>query len=703
MAALYEATTLCVLNVGPGGSDSGISGIEPSADDDQVVVTDSARSVTVYKVSDKKALGSWTVKQGQTVTCPAIYNPQTSEYVVVTDSKVIRVWKDSDINIDRAFKTTVSADVWRVLSVPDSEPLVLFQRGAVRRLDTLLADPQQPVENVLPEEAVIRWSAVLNVEQQPCLMFLSEQKGETLLLMQRRHPDSAARYRLEGGEAPLSCSALPCDGGVRLFCLYSSGSVYESVVPIRGAGGVVEEVQPLPRTLLLNLPVGEGKLESASAVSLDDAHVALVGVPHPSAGPGKDFLCIWNTNFQTLQAAKEMAGRIYGQLWCSCGKLYVPHGKSLSVIPFKCQKSSLAAAMGKLRQAGSNVPASGLYTSVPSWTAATPDMRSTKRTLLRSRDVSFLRLNQFLEDVKIASAEEVQKKVSAFLSNLKNLHVIQVAAGGLASVLVSRCQEQPGFYPHSALVQLVHSQCLSYSVCPHLLTLALEKKDYALCQFCLQVFPDIPEAVACSCLKAFLSESDGTLDTVSLERDSVAFVEGLIANSTQEGGETQQNGFCPTTQVEDGGGGPTHTTPAVLTRSSMPLDMKCPVGLHKAVLLNEILQVAYSDCFLLLHLKTLSAPQVILFLQYLQFLYGKYSQDLHTQVSALRSPAMTQVCERVISCVRLWFFSDLIGTFSHCRFWTGSACWWTPTSQCWLWPQRQESCCPTFTRSYDYR
>uniref|UniRef100_A0AAY4A958 Nucleolar protein 11 n=1 Tax=Denticeps clupeoides TaxID=299321 RepID=A0AAY4A958_9TELE len=574
MAALYEATTLCVLNVGPGGSDSGISGIEPSADDDQVVVTDSARSVTVYKVSDKKALGSWTVKQGQTVTCPAIYNPQTSEYVVVTDSKVIRVWKDSDINIDRAFKTTVSADVWRVLSVPDSEPLVLFQRGAVRRLDTLLADPQQPVENVLPEEAVIRWSAVLNVEQQPCLMFLSEQKGETLLLMQRRHPDSAARYRLEGGEAPLSCSALPCDGGVRLFCLYSSGSVYESVVPIRGAGGVVEEVQPLPRTLLLNLPVGEGKLESASAVSLDDAHVALVGVPHPSAGPGKDFLCIWNTNFQTLQAAKEMAGRIYGQLWCSCGKLYVPHGKSLSVIPFKCQKSSLAAAMGKLRQAGSNGT--------------------------------------------IASAEEVQKKVSAFLSNLKNLHVIQVAAGGLASVLVSRCQEQPGFYPHSALVQLVHSQCLSYSVCPHLLTLALEKKDYALCQFCLQVFPDIPEAVACSCLKAFLSESDGTLDTVSLERDSVAFVEGLIANSTQEGGETQ---------------------------SSMPLDMKCPVGLHKAVLLNEILQVAYSDCFLLLHLKTLSAPQVILFLQYLQFLYGKYSQDLHTQVSALRSPAMTQILD----------------------------------------------------------
>lgn len=27
-----------------------------------------------------------------------------------------------------------------------------------------------------------------------------------------------------------------------------------------------------------------------------------------------DYLCIWNTNFQTLQAGKEMAGRIYGQV-----------------------------------------------------------------------------------------------------------------------------------------------------------------------------------------------------------------------------------------------------------------------------------------------------------------------------------------------------------------------------------------------------
>lgn len=44
---------------------------------------------------------------------------------------------------------------------------------------------------------------------------------------------------------------------------------------------------PLPRSLLLSLPVGEGRLEAASALVLDEAHVAVVGVPHPSAGAGK--------------------------------------------------------------------------------------------------------------------------------------------------------------------------------------------------------------------------------------------------------------------------------------------------------------------------------------------------------------------------------------------------------------------------------
>lgn len=48
---------------------------------------------------------------------------------------------------------------------------------------------------------------------------------------------------------------------------------------------------PLSRSLLLSLPVGEGPLEAASALILDEAHIAVVGVPHPSAGTGKGLYC----------------------------------------------------------------------------------------------------------------------------------------------------------------------------------------------------------------------------------------------------------------------------------------------------------------------------------------------------------------------------------------------------------------------------
>ena len=51
MATLYEGYTLCGLVKSPNSLDSGIHGIELESDNDHVVVTDSTRSVTLYKVS----------------------------------------------------------------------------------------------------------------------------------------------------------------------------------------------------------------------------------------------------------------------------------------------------------------------------------------------------------------------------------------------------------------------------------------------------------------------------------------------------------------------------------------------------------------------------------------------------------------------------------------------------------------------------
>lgn len=60
------------------------------------------------------------------------------------------------------------------------------------------------------------------------------------------------------------------------------------MVSVRGLGADEgAQVQSLPRSLPLRLPVGEGLLQAASALVLDEAHVAVIGAPHPSAGAGK--------------------------------------------------------------------------------------------------------------------------------------------------------------------------------------------------------------------------------------------------------------------------------------------------------------------------------------------------------------------------------------------------------------------------------
>uniref|UniRef100_A0A3Q3JXN6 Nucleolar protein 11 n=1 Tax=Monopterus albus TaxID=43700 RepID=A0A3Q3JXN6_MONAL len=639
MAALYEGYTLCGLVPAQNLSNSSIQGIEEGRDSDHVVVTDSTRSVMLYKVSDQKLLGSWTVKQGQTLTCSAVFNSQTKEYVAVSDNKVIRIWKEDAVLLDKTFKATVTSDVWRVHCQQGWEPVVLFQRGAVSLLDSLLSAPQQPIKEILDQEEAIRWSTSIVAETQQFVIFTTEQKGDHFLYLQRLNPNGLQRYRLEREEpglAPLSFSVSCRDKQIFLLYLYPNGHVYQSVVSLRGLGADEgAHALPLPRSLLLVLPVGVGLLEAASALVLDEAHVAVVGVPHPSAGASKDFLCIWNTNFQTLQAGKEMAGETFN-LWRYSNKLFIPHGKTLSVIPYDCPKSSLASALGKLRQAKTEAPA-----SIPSWNnILNGEKAQPPRTVEPKKTFLFL--------IQTAPIEEVQKEVEGLVSRA-DTQDLQPSVGQLASALVSRSLADPAFYTPATLAQLVHTQCLCHSVCPDLVLLALERKDYFLCQLCLHFFPDIPEAVTCACLKTFISMSDMDAEKASLEPDSVCFMKTLI--SKERGQTGLQNGFSPTSFEEDcsdalsGGGTVLKSGAEDKEKTSTAPEQTCPVGLHKAVLLNEVLQTAYSDMFLLPHLKDLSSHHVVLFLQYLQFLYLKYSQDVFPQVHGLRSPSLTQIMD----------------------------------------------------------
>nr|XP_057946739.1 nucleolar protein 11-like [Doryrhamphus excisus] len=649
MAALYEAYTLCGLVPPESLSNSGIQGIEAERDSDHVIVTDSSRCVTLYKVSDQKPLGSWTVKEGNCLTCPAVYNTHTKEYVTVTDNKVIRIWKEEDVVLDKTFKATVSSDILRIHCVARGDPVVLFQRGAVRLLDSLLSAPQQPIEEVLAPEETIRWSTNIAAETQQFVIFTTEQNGDSFLYLQKLNPNILHKYQLEREDSdlsPLSISASYRDRLIHLLYLYPNGHVYQSVISVIGLGADQgAQTLPLRRKLLLALSV-KGRLGAASALPLDDAHIAVIGVPHPSAGAGKDFLCIWNIHFQTLQAGKEISGKIFGQLWGYSSKLFIPHGKTLSVIPYECTKSSLASALGKLKQGRTEESRS--LVSVPSWNnifqeeSTQPSKRVETRAvrMRRTQSTSDLTVEQVLAHIKTKRMDEVEKEVEGLLTRTDTQDMHQWV-GQLASSLVSRSMADPAFYTPTTLAQLVHTRCVCYSVCPDLMQLALEKKDYLLCQLCLQLFPDIPEAVTCTCLKAFISLPDADAENLKLEPDSISFMETLTSRAHSQFG--LQNGFSSTSSAADHPDVTKSKTDKEET--STPLEHTCPVGLHKAVLLNEVLQTAFSDDLLLPHLRNLSSQHVVLFLQYLQFLYLNYNEDSVLQRHGYRSPNLPQIMD----------------------------------------------------------
>ncbi|KFO18085.1 Nucleolar protein 11 [Fukomys damarensis] len=198
MAALEDEFTLSALALGTGPD--GLLGVEPSDKTDHFLVTDRSRTVVLYKVSDQKPLGSWSVKQGQIITCPAVCNFQTGEHIVVHDNKVLRIWNNEDVNLDKVFKATLSAEVHKIHSIQGTEPLVLFRGGAVRGLEALLAEPQQKIETVISDGEVIKWTKFFMVFRHPALVFITEKDGNHFAYVQMFNSQNLSKYSLFLGQ-----------------------------------------------------------------------------------------------------------------------------------------------------------------------------------------------------------------------------------------------------------------------------------------------------------------------------------------------------------------------------------------------------------------------------------------------------------------------------------------------------------------------
>ncbi|NWS44047.1 NOL11 protein, partial [Probosciger aterrimus] len=653
MAALCESFTLCGLGPSSGvGLDGGLLALEPGPDRDHVLLTDRGRTATLFKVSDQKPLGCWSAKHGQIITCPVVCNFETHEYIAVHDDKVLRIWKNTDVHLDKVFKATLSADVYRIHSLPKGGPVVLFKGGGVRTLDVLLEAPQQEIENIISDE-VIKWSEAFMEHQQPVLIFATEKDGNSFVYIQKLKMNNLHKYKLEQQELskPLSFTAYIKNQIITLLCLSSNDSVYKFLIPLQQ--NTEEEEQILPRSLLLNLSVSGSVLKGTSFVVLDKDHIAVLGSLATAGEESKECLTIWNTKFQTLQTSKELPLGTSGQIWCYEKKFFFTHGKVLTVVMYKCETSSLAAAVGKLKD--SQAPD---VSSFVDWNTLGDEelvisfqsqqsvaLKSESRMTLRSKKNTVakvqpdtLSVGQLLLNLKDASTTVFENELRQVMSK-GQMPDFQATIGCVVTALINRCKANPKYYPRNFLLQIVQNQDLSYSLCPDLMVVALEKKDLHLLQICLQRFPDIPEEITYACLKAFLSISDAYLQRIDLNLESVICYLDIEFNNKEVKTEIVENGFS--TELEQD-----IWETKITKKPHVTSDGECcPVGPQKAALLNAVLHSAYSETFLLPHLKNLPAQQAVLFLRYLYYLYVKCSEKINTTLPGTCPPTVNQIMD----------------------------------------------------------
>ncbi|NXP76218.1 NOL11 protein, partial [Ramphastos sulfuratus] len=653
MAALCESFTLCGLSPASGvGLGGGLLALEPGPDPDHVLLTDRGRTTTLFKVSDQKPLGYWSVKHGQVLTCPVVCNFETHEYIAVHDDKVLRIWKNEDINLDKVFKATLSADVHRIHSLPNGGPVVLFRGGGVRTLDALLEAPQQEIENIISDE-VIKWSEAFMEGKQPVLIFTTEKDEDFFVYVQKLKTNSLQKYKLEQQELskPMNFTAYIKNQIITLLCLCSNDCVYKVLIPLMQ--NTEEEEQILPKSLLLNLSVSGSVLKGTSFVVLDKDHIAVLGSLTASDEEPRECLTIWNTKFQTLQTSKELPLGTSGQLWCYEEKFFFTHGKVLTVIMYKCETSSLAAAVGKLKDrqtpdvsAFVNWNTLGHEELADSFQSQqTGALKYESKMALRSKrnaaanvQTDRLAVGKVLRNLQDVPTRIFEDELKQLMSKAQALD-LQASIGSVVTALINRYKTNPKHYHRTFLLEIVQTYDLSYSLCPDLMAVALENKDLRLLQTCLLRFPDIPEEITYSCLEIFLSFNEDSLRRMDVNLESVICYIDIESDNKEVKTEIVENGFS--TEQEEGTWDTKLAEEAHLTSDGE----LCPVGPQKAALLNAVLRSAYSEAFLLPHLKNLPAKEAVLFLRYLFYLYVKCSEKINTTLPGMSSPTINQIMD----------------------------------------------------------
>ncbi|XP_064618116.1 nucleolar protein 11-like [Liolophura sinensis] len=560
MATIENAFALC-----PIFSDENKIYVTPSEERGCATVTHKGRCVDILKIEDQKIVQSWSMRHGMIITAPVVYSQTECKYIAVQNKEELRLWARDQHNLEKAKKKSVPHPIHRVFSLPNLEPIVLFENG---QIEVLSAVKQITDTKSYTDGAEIIWCEAVRWQDSPVVVIVSRSQDNRLKAHICKHKkdrweNTSVELPVKGEE--ISCCCMPISQTVQIYTLCGSGALY-----------CVSDVTQ-SAVQVLTLPVGD----SSAMVTAGESHIAVTGVKQD----GKVGLGIFDVKFGSLLAWKPYPEENFRvkKLYVAEQHLFVVCGKALYAYRFSCGACTLASALGSFTSAETGSKEDDSEKLSLSWKVGNPQV-----TEKSCADVLSL-FEKVNNSSKTSTIEDFRDMFNLLMEVLQKPDYQQFWTSPYMSELIRRLATEKKFWPKEEILQIINQGFVPPSVMADFFEALIQHSDLTLLHAATSHLHDIPEAQLVKTLNFYMSCADGE------------FAEVCDKPETMEEPAADDDGHTRT--------------------------VKCPFSFAKTQFINAVVALPYNDVFLLECLQNFKFENVLILMQYLHYCFTSNNPD----------------------------------------------------------------------------
>ncbi|KAJ4427931.1 hypothetical protein ANN_23941 [Periplaneta americana] len=247
---------------------------------------------------NQKQISSWSSKEK--LSSPVIYDELGNQYIAVFNRNQLRIWSESEDNLDKIKKFKFQQHIHCVMSqLSGREPLIIFSNGATCLLSAALESRKIEID-------------------------LSRDVSSVKVKVEREN------FQLMGQ------TTIQQDSSYNLLTLWSDGKLFSLTF-------LPEVDSKLPGTLV-NIVRAVSTKHPVAMTNLSASHVAIYGADPSEEGAS---LIIYNVQFGVVQSRHHL--KLFAsppRLWCTGTNLLITTAHNLVVVPYQLETQRLSSLIG---------------------------------------------------------------------------------------------------------------------------------------------------------------------------------------------------------------------------------------------------------------------------------------------------------------------------------------------------------------------